>query len=56
VSTTTTTTTTAAAIKCLQPNKDHCGRSPTVNTLEYLPVLQLSGKLFARKFDEKVKR
>ena len=40
--------------KCLQPNPDHCGRSPTVNTLEYMPVLELSQQMFARKFDPEV--
>ena len=39
--------------KCLQPNPRHCGRSPTTLTLEYLPVLELGGALFARKFDPK---
>ena len=33
-------------------NRDHCGRSPTTMTVEYLPVLELSGDLFARKFDD----
>lgn len=33
-----------------QPN--HCGRSPTTMTVDYLPVLELSGDLFARKFDD----
>ena len=33
-----------------QPN--HCGRSPTTMTFDYLPVLELSGDLFARKFDD----
>ena len=33
-----------------QPN--HCGRSPTTMTLDYMPVLELSGDLFARKFDD----
>jgi len=41
----------AAAQKCLQPNPRHCGRSPTTLTLDYLPVLELGGALFARKFD-----
>ena len=44
----------ANADKCLQPNPDHCGRSPTVHTLAYLPALQLSGQLFARKFSPEV--
>ena len=42
------------AEKCLFPNKNHCGRSPTINTVEYLPALQLGDKLFARKFDREV--
>lgn len=33
-------------------NPDHCGRSPTTMTVDYLPVLELSGDLFARKFDD----
>lgn len=40
--------------KCLMPNPDHCGRSPTINTLETLPTLELSGEPFARKFDSDV--
>jgi len=36
--------------KCLSPNPSVCGRSPTPITLEYLPIAELSGKLFARKF------
>ena len=39
--------------KCLMPNPNHCGRSPTLTTLGYLPVLDLAGTLFARKFDPK---
>ena len=42
------------ARKCLMRNPDHCGRSPTTMTLDYLPVLELSGDLFARKFDDVV--
>ena len=38
--------------KCLFKNRNHCGRSPTTMTLDYLPVLELSGDLFARKFDD----
>ncbi|GMH80513.1 hypothetical protein TL16_g08576 [Triparma laevis f. inornata] len=37
--------------KCLQPNPNHCGRSPTTMTVDYLPVLELSNVLFARKFN-----
>lgn len=33
-------------------NRDHCGRSPTTLTVDYLPTLELSGDLFARKFDD----
>ena len=33
-------------------NRNHCGRSPTTMTVDYLPVLELSGDLFARKFDD----
>ena len=40
--------------KCLMPNPNHCGRSPTTTTLEYLPVLDLADTLFARKFDPAV--
>lgn len=40
--------------KCLMPSPDHCGRSPVTMTKDYLPVLELSGALFARKFDDDV--
>mmetsp|Transcript_22951 Transcript_22951/g.36066 ORF Transcript_22951/g.36066 Transcript_22951/m.36066 type:complete len:728 (-) Transcript_22951:387-2570(-) len=40
--------------KCLQPNPNHCGRSPATITVDYIPVLEKSTNLFARKFDEKV--
>lgn len=41
--------------KCVMPNPDHCGRSPTTMTLDYLPVLELAKTdLFARKFDDKI--
>lgn len=42
--------------KCLMKDKEHCGRSPTTITLDYLDILELSGDLFARKFthDEEV--
>jgi len=36
--------------KCLMPNPEHCGRSPTTMSLDYLPILELSEALFARKF------
>lgn len=35
--------------KCPMPNPDHCGRSPTVMTLDYADILELSDELFARK-------
>ncbi|KAL9181043.1 hypothetical protein ACHAXT_009848 [Thalassiosira profunda] len=38
--------------KCVMKNRDHCGRSPTTLTVDYLPTLELSGDLFARKFDD----
>ena len=40
--------------KCVMKNRDHCGRSPTTLTVDYLPALELSGDLFARKFDDNV--
>ena len=40
--------------KCVMKNPDHCGRSPTTLTVDYLPVLELSGDLFTRKFDDEV--
>ncbi|KAL7548557.1 hypothetical protein ACHAWF_011857 [Thalassiosira exigua] len=40
--------------KCIMRNPDHCGRSPTTLTVDYLPTLELSGDLFARKFDDDV--
>ena len=39
------------ARKCLHPDPDHCGRSPTTMTMEYKRLLQASEHLFARKFD-----
>ena len=38
--------------KCVMKQPNHCGRSPTTMTVDYLPVLELSGDLFARKFDD----
>ena len=38
--------------KCPMKQPNHCGRSPTTMTVDYLPVLELSGDLFARKFDD----
>jgi hypothetical protein len=40
--------------KCLMPHPDHCGRSPTTMTIDYLPILELCDDLFARKFDDSV--
>mmetsp|Transcript_40682 Transcript_40682/g.53574 ORF Transcript_40682/g.53574 Transcript_40682/m.53574 type:complete len:647 (-) Transcript_40682:215-2155(-) len=40
--------------KCLQPNPRHCGRSPTTMTVDYIPVLEKTSNLFARKFDERI--
>ncbi len=37
--------------KCLHPNPDRCGRSPTTLTMDYKRLLQASTMLFARKFD-----
>jgi hypothetical protein len=40
--------------KCVMPDPNHCGRSPTTMNLDYLDILELSGDLFARKFDDEV--
>ena len=40
--------------KCVMKDPDHCGRSPTTMTMDYLPVLELVGDLFARKFIDSV--
>jgi hypothetical protein len=40
--------------KCVMPDPNHCGRSPTTMTLDYLDILELSGDLFARKFMDDV--
>lgn len=37
--------------KCLQPDTDQCGRSPSTLTAEYLPLVEASNAFFARKFD-----
>ncbi len=37
--------------KCLYPDPNHCGRSPTILTKDYKRILQTSQHLFARKFD-----
>jgi hypothetical protein len=36
--------------KCVMLDPNHCGRSPTTITLDYLDILELSEDLFARKF------
>ncbi|KAL3791650.1 hypothetical protein ACHAW5_007437 [Stephanodiscus triporus] len=41
--------------KCIMKQPSNCGRSPTTMTLDYMPILELSGDLFARKFDDIVK-
>jgi len=35
--------------KCPMPDPNHCGRSPTVMTLDYVDILEMSTDLFARK-------
>jgi len=35
--------------KCMMPDPDHCGRSPTTMTIDYVDILELSDDLFARK-------
>ncbi|CAJ1952496.1 unnamed protein product [Cylindrotheca closterium] len=40
--------------KCIMPDPNHCGRSPTTMEMDYLDILELSGDLFARKFDDEV--
>lgn len=35
--------------KCPMPDPDHCGRSPTIMTLDYVDILELSEDMFARK-------
>lgn len=40
--------------KCVMPDPNHCGRSPTTMTLDYLDILEMSGDLFARKFNDDV--
>jgi len=37
--------------KCIMPDPNHCGRSPTTLTMDYVDILELTGDLFARKFD-----
>jgi hypothetical protein len=36
--------------KCMMPDPNHCGRSPTTLGIDYIDVLELSGDLYARKF------
>lgn len=40
--------------KCVMPDPNHCGRSPTTITLDYLDILELTDDLFARKFQDDV--
>lgn len=35
--------------KCMMPDPNHCGRSPTTMTIDYVDILELSHDLFARK-------
>lgn len=37
--------------KCLSPDPDHCGRSPSTLTSKFKNLLEVSHALFARKFD-----
>lgn len=36
--------------KCMMPDPNHCGRSPTTLGLDFIDILELSGDLYARKF------
>ena len=36
--------------KCMMPDPNHCGRSPTTLGLDSIDLLELSGDLYARKF------
>mmetsp|Transcript_351 Transcript_351/g.369 ORF Transcript_351/g.369 Transcript_351/m.369 type:complete len:894 (-) Transcript_351:102-2783(-) len=38
--------------KCLMPDPDRCGRSPTILSSDYLFGLEISNDLFARKFSD----
>lgn len=40
--------------KCLFPNPNHCGRSPSTILDEELSILELSPDLFARKFKDEI--
>lgn len=35
--------------KCMMPDPNRCGRSPTTMTMDYMDILELTGDLFARK-------
>ena len=37
--------------KCSMPDPNHCGRSPTTITMDYVDIIELTGDLLARKFD-----
>lgn len=37
--------------KCLNPNPNFCGRSPTTLNMKYKKLIEISKDLFARKFD-----
>lgn len=37
--------------KCLSPDPDHCGRSPSTLTVQFKQLLEVSHALFARKFN-----
>ena len=37
--------------KCLSPNPDQCGRSPSILTMQFRRLLEISHASFARKFD-----
>lgn len=39
--------------KCLSPDPDHCGRSPSTLTIKFKSLLEITRALFARKFDPK---
>lgn len=38
--------------KCMMKDPNHCGRSPTVLTVDYVDILELTDDLFARKVSE----
>ena len=37
--------------KCLSPDPDHCGRSPSTLTIKFKSLLEITRALFARKFN-----